>query len=83
MKPRIRKLYLLGVTVLVIASLLTSVQVARAWSPPSGCWITSYVNDCGRCGFLWLNQYWRHTWNFACPDGHTGIYQEKGPCGSC
>jgi hypothetical protein len=84
MKPVFRRLYLFGVVAFTAVTILMSVQTARAdWPIPPGCTETSYVNDCGACGPFWIWQYWRHTWKWRCPDGTTGIYQEKGPCQSC
>lgn len=83
MKPRVRKLYLLGVTVLVVASLLTGVQGARAYTPP--CDTTSYhkVMDCGRCGLAYWYKYHRTTYTWVCVDGTSGTYQERGVCKDC
>jgi len=83
MRPLARTSYLV-VVVLIAASILTSVQVAQAhYDPPPGCWMTSHVHDCRRCGLLWLYKYDRDTVKWKCPDGSSGIHQVKGSCGTC
>jgi hypothetical protein len=84
MRRPIRGLLRLGVVILIVMAILTSVQVALAHYPiPPGCWETRHTHDCGLCGFLWLLRYDRDTVEWRCPDGSSGLWQYKGLCGMC